>query len=217
MIPTVAPTRIKICGITSPADALIAANAGADAIGLVFYEPSSRAVTVEQAAAIAAVVPPFVSVVALMVDEPVQRIERILEQVAIDVLQFHGGESPEFCGQFGRPWLKAVRMMPDLDLGAEAARYSGARGLLLDNWKEGVPGGTGEAFDWSLVPQDLARPWVLAGGLSAENVAEAVAALQPWAVDVSGGVESEPGVKDAEKIAAFVAAVRGAVCAISEK
>lgn len=211
--PVSAPTRIKICGITSPEDALAAVSAGADAIGLVFYEPSARAVTIEKAAAIAAVVPPFVSVVALTVDEPAERVARILEQVSIDIIQFHGSESPQFCAQFGRPWLKALAMKPDVDLSELAARYASARGLLLDNWKEGVPGGTGEVFDWSLAPQNLPRPWVLAGGLNAGNVAQAVTALNPWAVDVSGGVEREPGVKDAEKIVEFVAAVRGAEAA----
>lgn len=208
-------TRIKICGITTPEDANIAVGAGADAIGLVFYAPSSRAVSLEQASAIASVVPPFVSVVALVVDEPAERIRRILQQVAPDILQFHGDEAPDFCSQFGLPWLKALRMKPGLDVSQEAARYSSARGVLLDNWQEGTPGGTGEAFDWSLAPRNLEKPWILAGGLNTENVAQAVKALRPAAVDVSGGVEREPGVKDGAKIVSFINAVRSADVASS--
>lgn len=203
-------TRVKICGITSIEDANSAVAAGADAIGLVFYPPSSRAVTLLQAREIAATVPPFVSVVALVVNEPAEDIRRILDDVAVDILQFHGDETPEFCEQFGRPWMKAVRMKPEVDLTDETRRFSGARALLLDNWREGVPGGTGETFDWSLAPKGFESHWILAGGLHADNVADAVKALRPSAVDVSGGVESAPGKKDAAKIAAFIAAVRDA-------
>lgn len=203
-------TRIKICGITTPDAARAAVDAGADAIGLVFYPPSSRAVSVEAAEAIAAVVPPFVSVVALVVDEPAEAIERILCSVPVDLLQFHGNEPPSFCSQFQRPWLKALRVQPQMDVAREAARYGGARGVLLDAWQEGVPGGTGKTFDWSLAPRELSRRCVLAGGLDASNVGEAIAVVRPWAVDVSGGVESAPGVKDTAKIAQFVAAVRAA-------
>ncbi|MFK7975764.1 MAG: phosphoribosylanthranilate isomerase [Halioglobus sp.] len=203
-------TRIKICGITSIDDAHAAVDAGADAIGLVFYPPSSRAVTIEQARDIAAAVPPFVSVVALVVDESAEGVIRILDNVAVDLLQFHGDESPDFCAQFGRPWMKAIRMKEDVDLGLEASRYRGAKALLLDNWRDGVPGGTGEAFDWALAPKDLQSHWVLAGGLNADNVSSAVTALRPSAVDVSGGVERAPGSKDADKIARFIAAVRAA-------
>ena len=203
-------TRIKICGITRPDDALTAAACGADAIGLVFYGKSSRAVTIEQAAQIAKVVPPFVSIVALFVDESELEINRVLAAVPINTLQFHGDESPEFCACFGRPYMKAVRMRPDLDLLAACEQYIGSRGILLDAWQEGVPGGTGKSFDWQLAQLDLPLPMVLAGGLNSENVAGAIETLQPAAVDVSGGVESAPGVKDPNKIAKFIAAVRAA-------
>lgn len=203
-------TRIKICGITSPEDALAVAHSGADALGLVFYPPSPRAVSADQAREIVAVLPPFITVVGLFVDEPSASIERIVSQVGIDLLQFHGDETPEFCASFSRPWMKAVRMQSSTNLQVEAQRFADARALLLDNWREGVPGGTGEAFDWSLAPQTLARPWVLAGGLTPENVGGAVARLSPAAVDVSGGVEISPGKKDPVKIAQFIAAVKSA-------
>lgn len=205
-----AATRIKICGITRPEDARAVAASGADAIGLVFYSASPRAVTVDQAVAITAVVPPFVTVVALFVDEPVASIERILESVPIDLIQFHGEESPEFCQQFGRPWLKALRVQPGIDIADACRKYHRARAVLLDSFKAGVPGGTGQAFDWELTPANLPLPVVLAGGLHPDNVGDAIRALHPAAVDVSGGVESAPGIKDAEKIHRFIAAVRAA-------
>jgi phosphoribosylanthranilate isomerase len=203
-------TRIKICGITREEDALAVVASGADAIGLVFYSASPRAVTIDQAAAIAALVPPFVSVVALFVDEPVASIERILKSVPIDLIQFHGNEPAEFCRQFGRPWIKALRVRPTLDLAQVCQRYRGARGVLLDSWQPGVPGGTGTAFDWHLAQAQLPLPVVLAGGLHALNVGDAIRLLSPSAVDVSGGVESAPGIKDAGKIRQFIAAVRAA-------
>lgn len=206
----VAYTRIKICGITRVEDAQAAVGAGADAIGLVFYARSPRAVTAEQAAAIVAVVPPFVTVVALFVDEPAQNIARILESVPIDLLQFHGDETPEFCQQFNRPWLKAVRVKPGTDLAAHCEPFSSARALLLDSWVEGVPGGTGKTFDWRLASKKLPLPVVLAGGLDEHNVGDAIASLKPAAVDVSGGVEQSPGIKDAASIVRFIAAVRAA-------
>ena len=205
-----AHTRIKICGITRPEDALSAISCGADAIGLVFYAASPRAVTVEQAASIVAVVPPFVSVVALFVDETASRINQVLSSLSIDVLQFHGDESPEFCQQFNRPYIKAVRVQADLDLDNICRAYTTARGVLLDAWQEGVPGGTGKTFDWNLAALELPLPVVLAGGLNLCNVSEAIAALQPAAVDVSGGVELRPGVKDCEKIKQFILAVETA-------
>jgi phosphoribosylanthranilate isomerase len=205
-----ASTRIKICGITTPDDARAAIGCGADAIGLVFYPKSPRAVSLERAAEIAAVVPPFVSLVALVVNEPAGQIERILSKVPIDLLQFHGDEAPEFCQQFGRPWIKALRIKPGVDIRAACNLYSSARGLLLDSWQEGVPGGTGKAFDWQLAAQELPLPFVLAGGLHADNVGTAIAELRPAAVDVSGGVESAPGKKDTGKIRQFIAAVRTA-------
>jgi len=203
-------TRIKICGITRPGDAQAAIASGADAIGLVFYAKSPRAVTVEQAQRIVAVVPPFVSVVALFVDELADEITRILDSVQIDLIQFHGDEAPAFCQQFGRPWVKALRVRPDTNLEEACHTYQNARGVLLDSWQEGVPGGTGRVFDWQLASRELPLPVVLAGGLHADNVGSAIARVQPAAVDVSGGVEQSPGIKDAGKIRRFVAAVRAA-------
>ena len=203
-------TRIKICGITACEDARSAVNCGADAIGLVFYANSPRAVTASQAADIVAAVPPFVSVVALFVDEPVDSIWRILEQVPIDLIQFHGAESPAFCEQFHRPWVKALRVRQDMDIPALCEQYRGARGVLLDSWQQGVPGGTGKTFDWALANAKLPLPIVLAGGLDENNVARAIAQLRPQAVDVSGGVERSPGRKDSGKIKRFIAAVRAA-------
>lgn len=203
-------TRIKICGVTRAQDAQACAASGADAIGLVFYPRSSRAVTVHQAADIVAAVPPFVSVVALFVDEPIGSIERIISTLSIDVIQFHGDESPEFCHQFGRPWIKALRVRPGLDVVEECQRFSKARGVLLDSWQADVPGGTGKTFDWRLATQALCVPVVLAGGLTHDNVGEGMRALHPAAVDVSGGVEVSPGLKDAKKIRQFIAAVRAA-------
>ena len=201
------PTRIKICGITQPDDARAAADAGADAIGLVFYAGSPRAVEPEQAARIVAALPPLVSAVALFVDASADRVSAVLAQVPVDVLQFHGSESPDFCAQFARPYLKALRMEPGRDIAALATGYGSARGLLLDSFRPGVPGGTGESFDWSQAPV-LALPLILAGGLSPDNVADAIHQLRPAAVDVSGGVESAPGRKDPELMRAFCNAVR---------
>ncbi|MEH6518064.1 MAG: phosphoribosylanthranilate isomerase [Halioglobus sp.] len=203
-------TRIKICGITRPEDAQVAAAQGADAIGLVFYAKSSRAVEIGQAREIAAAVPPFVSTVALFVNEPAETIERILSAVSIDTIQFHGDESADFCEQFQRPYLKAIRVRPDLDLAEAAAPYGAARAILLDSWQQGVPGGTGKKFDWQLADTLRHLPVVLAGGLTEENVGEAVATLAPAAVDVSGGVEKSPGIKDEFRISNFIRAVRWA-------
>ena len=205
-----APTRIKICGITRAEDAQLAAASGADAIGLVFYAESARAVTAEQAADIAAAVPPFVTVVALFVDAPAANIERILATVPVDLIQFHGDEPAAFCQRFGRPWMKALRVRADMDIGAACRVYRAGRGVLLDSWREGVPGGTGETFDWELAARDLPLPVVLAGGLHEGNVGAAISRLQPSAVDVSGGVEVSPGIKDSGKIRRFIAAVRAA-------
>lgn len=203
-------TRIKICGITRPEDARAAIAAGADAIGLVFYAPSPRAVTIEQATRIVAEVPPFVSVVALCVNELASDVERIIEGVKPDLLQFHGDESSGFCRQFQRPWVKALRVKDDTDVAAACADYAGARGILLDTWQEGVPGGTGKTFDWQMARTALPLPVVLAGGLNADNVAAAISDVRPFAVDVSGGVEMSPGIKDAALIRLFISAVRAA-------
>lgn len=197
-------TRIKICGITRPEDAQAAVRLGADAIGLVFYSASPRAVTIEQAQAIVAALPPFVTTVGLFVDAPLEQVSTTLQGVPLGLLQFHGHETPDDCAAFGRPYIKAVRMRPEVDLAAEALRYSTAQGLLLDTYQPGTPGGTGTAFDWGRVPAGLAKPVILAGGLTPQNVATAVRSVRPYAVDVSGGVEQAKGIKDAEKIAAFI-------------
>lgn len=205
-------TRIKICGITRPEDAQHAAALGVDAIGLVFYAPSPRAVTVEQASAVVAALPPFVTVVGLFVNAAQDELRNVLDQVPIDVLQFHGDESPEDCEGCNRPFIKAIRMRDGVDLQAEAKRFASASGLLLDAYQPGVPGGTGESFEWSRVPDTrkggVAKPIILAGGLTPANVGEAISIVQPYAVDVSGGVESEKGIKDHSKMAEFVKAVR---------
>jgi phosphoribosylanthranilate isomerase len=200
-------TRIKICGITRPEDAWRAAELGADAIGLVFYEPSPRNVSVEQASEILDILPPFVTSVGLFVNASADEINNILELLNLDLLQFHGEESPEFCASFGRPWIKAIRMAEGVDLHAEAERYADAWGLLLDAYHPALPGGTGESFEWDRVPSDLPTSVILAGGLSADNVGEAIRTVRPYAVDVSGGVEAEKGIKDWGKMADFVAAV----------
>lgn len=204
------PTRIKICGITRPEDALSAIESGADAIGLVFYANSARAVTLEQAAEIAAVVPPFVTIVSLFVNADADTVADVVSRVPVGLIQFHGDEKAAFCASFKRPWIKALRVRDDTDLAAASLAYADGCGVLLDAWQDGVPGGTGKTFDWRLAEQGLSLPVVLAGGLRPDNVGDAIARVRPWAVDVSGGVESAPGIKDAEKINRFVAAVRAA-------
>ncbi|MEA5671542.1 phosphoribosylanthranilate isomerase [Pseudomonas sp. MH2] len=202
--------RTKICGITRIEDALAAVEAGADAIGFVFYAKSPRAVDVRQARAIVEQLPPFVTTVGLFVNASRCELNEILEVVPLDLLQFHGDETPADCEGYHRPWIKALRVRPGDDLEAACQQYSGARGILLDTYVAGVPGGTGEAFDWSLVPARLSKPIILAGGLSADNVGQAIAQVNPYAVDVSGGVEQAKGIKDASKIEAFMRAVRAA-------
>ncbi|MEB6592514.1 MULTISPECIES: phosphoribosylanthranilate isomerase [Pseudomonas] len=202
--------RSKICGITRIEDALAAVEAGADAIGFVFYANSPRAVDVRQARAIIAELPPFVSTVGLFVNASRCELNEILEVVPLDLLQFHGDETPQDCEGYHRPWIKALRVRPGDDLEAACQLYAGARGMLLDTYVPGVPGGTGEAFDWSLVPAHLSKPIILAGGLSADNVGQAIAQVRPYAVDVSGGVEQAKGIKDAAKIEAFMRAVKQA-------
>ncbi|CAE6704831.1 phosphoribosylanthranilate isomerase [Candidatus Nitrotoga fabula] len=201
-------TRIKICGITRVEDVLAAAHGGADAIGLVFYDKSPRNVERKQAALLAAAIPPFVTLVGLFVNASAENVRETLRQVPLDVLQFHGEEEPDFCRQFGRPYLKALRVKNGLNLVQCAARYQDAQGLLLDAYIEGTHGGTGIAFDWSLIPQGLPHPVVLSGGLHAGNVADAIMQVRPWAVDVSSGVESAKGIKDAAKIAAFIMEIK---------
>ncbi|MDU9412979.1 MULTISPECIES: phosphoribosylanthranilate isomerase [unclassified Pseudomonas] len=202
--------RIKICGITRVEDALAAAAAGADAIGMVFYAASPRAVNVEQARAIVAALPPFVTSVGLFVDMPAAELAAILEAVPLDLLQFHGDETPAACEGHGRPYIKALRVKPGDDVAARVSEYPGASGVLLDTYVPGIPGGTGEAFDWNLVPVGLGKPVILAGGLTPENVASAVVQVRPYAVDVSGGVEASKGIKDHDKVRAFIDAARAA-------
>lgn len=203
-------TRVKICGITRPEDAIAAARLGADAIGLVFYAPSPRAVTAAQARAVCAALPPFVSVVGLFVDAPAAEVWEVLQAVPLDVLQFHGDEAPAYCAAFGRPYLKALRMRDGLDVAAAARRYVDAQGLLLDTYVPGAAGGTGRCFDWTRVPQALDKPIILAGGLTPDNVAEAITVAHPYGVDVSGGVEQSRGIKSAAKMAAFMRGVESA-------
>lgn len=200
-------TRVKICGITRPEDGLAAARHGADAIGLMFYPPSPRAVDLDTARAIVEVLPPFVSVVAVFVDAAPAQIEQVLGAIPVDLLQFHGSESPAQCAAPGRPYIKAVAMRVDLDLAEAAEQYAGARGLLVDTHRPGVYGGTGEVFDWGRIPPALGKPIVLAGGLDPDNVAQAVRRVRPYGVDVSSGVEREKGIKDEDRIAAFMRGV----------
>lgn len=200
--------RVKICGITRTEDALAAAEAGADAIGLVFYPPSPRAVNARTARTIVESLPPFVTTVGLFVDAAPKDVRAVLAEVPLDLLQFHGDESDEYCRQFSRPYMKALRVRPQDDLDALAARWPGACGILLDSYKQGVPGGTGEIFDWSLIPSQRQWNLILAGGLDSGNVAAAIARCQPWAVDVSGGVEQSKGIKDASKITSFIREVK---------
>lgn len=196
--------RVKICGLRQANDAVFAAQAGADAIGLVFYPPSPRAVDITTAAEIACALPPFVSCVGLFVDATAAEIDHILSQVPLSLLQFHGEESAQFCDQFQLPWIKAVRMRPNINLHQQRQCYSRAQGLLLDAYKAGVPGGTGDQFDWHRIPEDITADVVLAGGIDVRNVQLAIEQVNPWAIDVSGGVESHKGVKDHAKIAAFM-------------
>lgn len=209
-------TRVKICGITRLQDALAAVTAGADAIGLVFYADSPRNVSLAQAAEISRQVPAFVSIVGLFVDAAPDFIRSVLAAVPLDVLQFHGDETPQQCASYGLPFIKAIRVKPQTNLLQCAKDFSSAKALLLDTYTPGVAGGTGHAFDWNLIPVTMTRDrpsgmpvLILAGGLSAGNVALAIQQTQAYAVDVSGGVESAKGIKDAAKIASFMRAVYG--------
>jgi phosphoribosylanthranilate isomerase len=202
-------TAVKICGITRIDDALTAARCGAHAIGLVFA-PSPRRVAVDLAAAITRALPPFVSAVGLFVDADADEIRGTIAQAPCQFLQFHGDEAPGFCSQFGLPYVKAVRVRPEVDLLQYARDYRDAKGLLLDAHVAGKHGGTGTSFDWKLIPRSMPLPVILSGGLNPANVAQAVRTVRPWAVDVSSGVEAAPGIKDAARIAAFMAGVRDA-------
>ena len=204
-------TRVKICGITRVEDALAAVQLGADAIGLVFYPPSPRNIDLQQAIEIVKKLPPFVSIVGLFVDASQNEIRNILAALHLDLLQFHGNETPGDCRKYGIPYMKAIRVRADSNLVQYAADYADAKALLLDAYAEGIAGGTGQVFDWQLIPQNLPSPVILAGGLNADNVTEAIRQVQPYAVDVSGGVEKSKGIKDADKIAAFMRGVNNAV------
>lgn len=200
-------TRIKICGITRPDDALAAAALGADAIGLVFYAKSPRAVSISQAQLICKVLPPFVTTVALFVDAEPAEIQAVVDTLPIDVLQFHGQEDEFACLGYGRPYIKAVRMHDDVQLADVLTLYDSAQAILVDAYSAAAAGGTGEVFDWSRVPNGLDTPIILAGGLAAENVSEAIITVNPYAVDVSSGVEADKGIKDTAKLKAFISAV----------
>lgn len=200
--------RIKICGLTQLEDAQIAVKAGADALGFVFYPPSPRAVAPKQAAKIIQQLPPFVMMVGLFVDPKPEWVTEVLKQVPLDLLQFHGDEPEAFCQSFGRPYIKALRMKPEFDPEQAAASWPSARGFLLDAYTPGIPGGTGEVFDWQRFPTSESPSWILAGGLTPTNVAQAIRITQPYAVDVSGGVESSRGIKCPTKIHAFIKAAR---------
>lgn len=202
-------TRVKICGITRDQDLRATADAGADAFGLVFYPPSPRFLTLERARELSRAAPAFLTSVALFVNATAEEVKRVLEVVQPQVLQFHGEETPEFCRAFGVPYVKACRVKKGVDLLEYWRPFSDACGWLADAWVEGY-GGTGTGFDWSLVPAVRSKPLVLSGGLNPENVGEAIRRVKPWGVDVSSGVESAKGVKDAARIAAFVAEVRNA-------
>lgn len=195
-------TRVKLCGMTREEDIDAAVRAGADALGFVLWPGSRRAIDESRLAALCARVPAFVTRVGLFVDQDPDLIRRA--STHLDLLQFHGEESAPFCASFERPYIKALRMRDGLDLHAAASAYSEARALLLDAYKPGVPGGTGESFDWGRIPATLAKPVILAGGLNAANVAQAIRQVRPFAVDVSGGIETEPGIKDIDEINAFV-------------
>jgi phosphoribosylanthranilate isomerase len=210
-------TRVKICGITTPAAALAAAHAGVDAIGLVFYAPSPRAVSIEEALEIVSGLPPFVSSVGLFVNAQPALVEKVMSQVPLDLLQFHGDESPDYCKSFGKPWMKAIRVRPDTYISRLMDEFAAARGILLDAWHEDMYGGSGKTFDWDLLRQqgrqhnggsEDATPIILAGGLKPDNVAHAIRTVQPWGVDVSSGVESAPGVKSEPLINAFMREVQ---------
>lgn len=201
-------TRVKICGITRAQDAIKAVELGADAIGMVFYEKSPRAITIDEARAIIQKLPPFVSVVGLFVNPSPKDVAAVLHRVTLDLLQFHGDELPSECSAYGKPYIKAVRVQESTDIAAEVKKYATARGILLDTHDPNLPGGTGRVFDWTKIPRGLEKPIILAGGLTPENVWQAITKVRPFAVDVSGGVEIEKGIKDIEKMTAFMRGVQ---------
>ncbi|MEK7301541.1 MAG: phosphoribosylanthranilate isomerase [Pseudomonadota bacterium] len=202
------PVRVKVCGITRSEDATIAVQLGVDAIGFVFWRKSARYINPLMACQIAAHIPPFVCTVGVYVDPEFDWVEETAKVAKLNLLQFHGDETPEFCNQFSQPYIKAIRVKQDTDLLQCAERYNTAKGLLLDTYTTDMPGGTGHVFDWSLIPQHLPMPLILSGGLNSSNVAMAIQQIQPWAVDVSSGVEVSKGIKDEKKIFAFMQGVK---------
>ncbi len=202
------PTRVKICGITRAEDALLVAQAGADALGLVFHQPSPRALSPEAAVEVVAVLPPFVSTVGLFVNADPRLVESVLSKIRLDYLQFHGDESPADCDRYQVPYIKVARVRPGFDLVQYAVRYRHARALLVDAYVAGQPGGTGKTFDWAALPPALPLPLILSGGLTPENVGLAIRTVKPWAVDVSSGVEAARGIKDAGKVLQFIQGAR---------
>lgn len=205
-------TRVKICGITRPQDAVAAARLGVDAIGLVFYAKSPRHVSIEQAQAICKSLPGFVSVVSLFMNADADQVKQVLQQVPIDLIQFHGTETADYCRAFGRPYIKAVGMADQTDLQTHLETYPDARGLLLDSHTTGAAGGTGETFDWDSIPESMRRTIILAGGLNPGNVADAILKVRPYAVDLSSGVESAPGIKDAQLMTQLMNEVKRVDC-----
>jgi len=203
-------TTVKICGLTRAEDAIAAAELGAHALGFVFYPPSPRHISARRAAEIIRALPPFVTTVGLFVNANADDVTSVIDEVPLGLLQFHGDETPHYCAQFRRPYIKALRVRPGVDLLQYALQYESARGLLLDAFVAGVPGGTGESFDWNLIPAKLPLPVVLSGGLNNGNVIEAIRRVRPCAVDVSSGIESSPGIKDARKMNDFFKGVRDA-------
>ncbi len=199
--------RVKFCGMTQVDDALAAAALGVDAIGLIFYPASKRCVINEQAEAIINALPAFVTTVGVFVDPMPIEVHAIIDIMPLDLLQFHGEESPEECEQYNKPYIKAIRIGPDLDLAAAIRKYANAKAILLDTYQPDLPGGTGKTFDWSLIPKNIAKPIILSGGLNPENVAQAIAQVQPYAVDVASGIEISPGKKDLNKMKAFMQAI----------
>ena len=201
-------THIKICGITRPEDAQFAAQLGVNALGLVFYPPSPRGVSISQAQTIANVTPPFVQLVGLFVNATAEEIQTILAQVPLNLLQFHGEEKPEFCAQFQRPYIKALHIKENIDLNTQIQSYDLARGILLDTFNPTLKGGTGETFDWQQIPKNLKKPLILAGGLNTNNIKQAILQVKPSAVDVSGGVEESKGIKSFSKMRDFIRLVK---------
>lgn len=204
-------TRIKICGITRIEDAMAAVEAGADALGFVFYKDSPRAITIDQAKNICQQLPPFITSVGLFVNASNNEVLDIANYLHLDLLQFHGEESAEYCEQFNYPWIKAIRVQPDTNIEAAIKNYKTSKGILLDSYVHGVQGGTGTTFDWSLIPQNLSKPIILAGGLTIDNVQQAIQSCRPYAVDVSGGVELSKGLKDHDKIKRFIHNVKNSL------